>query len=259
MSDHKSSPEQLSQNSDEKTKQTVERNVPFGGNSMSRFMFWIDIETTGLDPKLDKILEISVVVTDYFLNVVDHYNAVIHQSKNETLPRMDQRWRTTHKELLTLVHSPETSKNLNIVAKELESLFSLYSSEGKLVLAGSSVHFDREVLRYHMPSLCQFIHYRIVDVSCFLLIFTAWYPGLYKLLPKKSVTHRSQDDIYSSLNLLKFFKDWIAYNQNYSTSVNLPLPFYLKNTAINPTPTTTAENDYLDTSGFTWPTGLFFR
>ena len=43
-------------------------------------LVWVDCEMTGLDPKVDTLLEVAVLITDSDLNILaDGPNLVIHQ------------------------------------------------------------------------------------------------------------------------------------------------------------------------------------
>ena len=56
-------------------------------------LVWIDLEMTGLDPEVDRIIEIATVVTDASLEVLaDGPEIAIHQAA-ETLAAMDE-WNT---------------------------------------------------------------------------------------------------------------------------------------------------------------------
>ncbi|KAJ2992577.1 hypothetical protein HDV02_002985 [Globomyces sp. JEL0801] len=56
------------------------------------------------------------------------------------------------------------------------------------VLAGNSVHVDRQFLCQEMPDLIQHLHYRIVDVSTIKELSRRWYPDDHP--PKKGLAHR---------------------------------------------------------------------
>jgi oligoribonuclease len=58
-------------------------------------LIWIDLEMTGLEPKVDHIIEIATIVTDSDLNTIAEGPVfAIHQS-DEILAGMDE-WNTTH-------------------------------------------------------------------------------------------------------------------------------------------------------------------
>ena len=58
-------------------------------------LVWIDCEFTGLNPDVDRIIEIATLVTDSELNIIaEGPSLVIHQSE-EQLALMDE-WNVTH-------------------------------------------------------------------------------------------------------------------------------------------------------------------
>ena len=58
------------------------------------------------------------------------------------------------------------------------------------VLAGNSVHFDRNFLRNEMPNLLEHLHYRIVDVSTIKVLCKSWFKEEVERLPEKKYSHR---------------------------------------------------------------------
>ncbi|MDA8664186.1 oligoribonuclease, partial [Porticoccaceae bacterium] len=63
-------------------------------NTPSDNLIWIDLEMTGLDPLVERIIEIATVVTDANLNILaEGPSLVIHQSE-DLLKGMDS-WNTT--------------------------------------------------------------------------------------------------------------------------------------------------------------------
>ena len=58
-------------------------------------LIWIDLEMTGLDPEVDRIIEIATIVTDQHLaEAIEGPTIAIHQS-DTTLAAMDE-WNTSH-------------------------------------------------------------------------------------------------------------------------------------------------------------------
>lgn len=87
-----------------------------------------------------------------------------------------------------------------------------------MVLAGSSINFDKMFLQFQMPDLCDCLHYRSIDVSSIMELAKRWNPQLHPYSPKPSHSHRAMDDILSSLELLRFYKQWfftIPPNRNH--------------------------------------------
>lgn len=59
-------------------------------------LIWIDLEMTGLDPEMHKIIEMATIVTDSELNILAEGPVIaIHQPESE-LAKMDEWCTTTH-------------------------------------------------------------------------------------------------------------------------------------------------------------------
>ena len=76
-----------------------------------------------------------------------------------------------------------------------------------IMLAGSTVHFDRQFILSHFPCLQRFLNHKVIDVATLLESARRFNPGILTLKPKPSATHRARDDILDSLKLFKFFKE----------------------------------------------------
>jgi len=151
-------------------------------------MVWIDCEMSGLDPNVDHLLEIAVIVTDKELNVLaEGPNLVIHQS-NEVLSGMDE-WCTQHHGESGLT---EKVKNSTLSLKECEDqvleFVQEWTPKGKCPLAGNSIAQDAKFLDIHMPNLMNHLHYRIVDVSTVKELARRWYPGDFSRKPSKKIS-----------------------------------------------------------------------
>lgn len=82
-----------------------------------------------------------------------------------------------------------------------------YITESHSPIAGNSVYMDRLFLRKFMPTLDEYLHYRIIDVSTVKELCNRWNPDLVKEQPKKQYTHRALLDIKESVEELKFYKE----------------------------------------------------
>lgn len=76
-----------------------------------------------------------------------------------------------------------------------------------ILLAGSTVHFDREFLMVHFPCLRRFLNHKVIDVATFLETSKRFKPELLADKPVPSSTHRAQQDILDSIKLYKYFKE----------------------------------------------------
>jgi oligoribonuclease len=75
------------------------------------------------------------------------------------------------------------------------------------ILAGNSIHVDRQFLMKDMPRITNHLHYRIVDVSSIKVLSQSWYPDLK--YPQKKNVHRALEDIEESIEELLFLKEKI--------------------------------------------------
>lgn len=82
-----------------------------------------------------------------------------------------------------------------------------YITERLCPIAGNSVYMDRLFLGKFMPSLNDYLHYRIIDVSTVKELCKRWNPDLFKEQPEKQYTHRALLDIKESVEELKFYKE----------------------------------------------------
>jgi len=85
-----------------------------------------------------------------------------------------------------------------------------YMSKGPhrlVMLAGSTVHFDRGFLLGHFPCLKRFLNHKVIDVTSLLESARRFRPDVLKTLPKPGGVHRATSDIYDSIGLYKFIKD----------------------------------------------------
>ncbi|MBI3544381.1 MAG: oligoribonuclease [Deltaproteobacteria bacterium] len=161
-------------------------------------MFWVDLEMTGLDENIDKILEVAVIVTDLNFEALETYHRVVYQPK-EVLDAMNDWCKVTHgKSGLTALVA--TGTPLDVVEKELLALaMKHFPGNEKVVLCGNSVGNDQRFLNKHTPDLAKKIHYRVVDVTSFKEIFRS----KWNINVEKAEGHRALDDVLESIGELK--------------------------------------------------------
>lgn len=150
-------------------------------NSATHFL-WCDLETTGLEPfKGDKMLEFAFKLTplDIFceedpqaIKPIWYYQKSVHFSRSEAAALKFSSpfvydMHTKNGLLEECAVSDVTCDQVEIeVCKELDRLHSeLGIKKGSVILAGSSIHFDRKWLEWFTPEICERLHYRIMDVS----------------------------------------------------------------------------------------------
>ena len=73
-------------------------------------------------------------------------------------------------------------------------------------LCGNSIWTDRMFLALQMPSINEFLHHRVVDVSSIKELVSRWRPELRDTFKKRN-THRALDDIRESIEELRHYRE----------------------------------------------------
>ncbi|XP_020581193.1 oligoribonuclease isoform X2 [Phalaenopsis equestris] len=170
-------------------------------------LVWIDLEMTGLEIEVDRILEIACIITDGKLNKsVEGPDLVIKQSK-ECLDRMGE-WCREHHAASGLTERVLQSTITEEDAEEqvLNFVKNYVGSETPL-LAGNSVYVDYMFLKKYMPCLAGIFPHVLVDVSSITALCVRWFPKERKTAPTKVKRHRAMDDIKESIRELKYYKE----------------------------------------------------
>lgn len=125
----------------------------------------LDVETTGLDPKEDRILELGIVVFDDHLEPMTHRSWVTANSNDLGEHDMDEVVQIMHKQS-GLLHDIRTDDNPSIWHAEREAVSFLQRCGATgLPMLGCSVTFDRSMLQVWMPELLEVFHYRSLDAT----------------------------------------------------------------------------------------------
>ena len=172
----------------------------------SKTLIWIDMEMTGLEPDTDRIIEIATLVTDADLNIIAEGPVLaVHQSE-QALAAMDDWNQRTHG-ASGLIERVRASTTDDAEAQRLTLDFLMqYADPRSSPMCGNSIHQDRRFMVRYMPGLEAFFHYRNLDVSTVKELAKRWRPELPGGFTKKG-THQALDDIYESINELKYYRE----------------------------------------------------
>ncbi|CDJ47936.1 oligoribonuclease, putative [Eimeria brunetti] len=176
------------------------------GSQLENPLLWLDCEMTGLDPRKDRILEVACILTDGQLKRVQEGPTIVLHCPKEVLMEMGP-WCQEHhgKSGLTEACMRATTTAAAAEQQIISFLKENGVGTGEAILAGNSIHMDKEFLRNEMPGVLEFLHYRILDVSSIKVLATSWFPGL--LPPKKRYMHRALDDIKESIEELRYYRE----------------------------------------------------
>ncbi|MGW8181178.1 MAG: oligoribonuclease [bacterium] len=168
----------------------------------------LDLETTGLDPEEEVILEVGITLCDNKLNKLATWESLVWPGEYD-LDSLNDIVAKMHGEnglLDELAQSSASMKNPSRVAHDAVNwLESFGVKPNSLPMMGSSVHFDRAFLKKHMPELEAFFTYRNVDISSIKEF--AKHLGLEVHSPKDSVAHRALADTGSTITEARFYYD----------------------------------------------------
>ncbi len=165
---------------------------------------WMDLEMTGLDENIHKIIEIAAIVTDVNGKPLDEYHQVVYQPK-EALDLMDDWCVKTHGSS-GLTEQIPNGKPLEEVEEELVKFLSKnFERNQRPVLAGNSIWNDRKFIDKYLPRISKRLHYRMIDVSSFKEVFRE----KWGLKVEKNNSHRATDDILDSIKELKEYLTYV--------------------------------------------------
>lgn len=169
-------------------------------------ILWVDLEMTGLDPVEDRILEVAAIATDWDFNELATFEAVKKVGTNLVKTRMlgvaGEFWAANPLAREALIAQNLTGKNGRAVENELMAFIAEhFDGEKPVLLAGNSIHQDRKFIENEWPRLNELLHYRMLDVSAWKVVFD----GKYGKRFAKPEEHRALADIRGSIQELKYY------------------------------------------------------
>lgn len=186
---------------------------------------WIDLETTGLDPKTGSILEVAVILTDDNLEPQHEPLQAVLQPTRAGWAETGEFVRAMHAKngLWREIYGADEPRGTPTVlaglatVSDVEMVFcdalrrmaaSLAFKLEKTPLAGSSVHFDRAWIGEHMPRLEALFSHRNVDVSTLNELANRWSTNTWAMRPGvgAEVKHRAVDDLHASMDVLAYYR-----------------------------------------------------
>lgn len=168
---------------------------------------FLDLETTGLDPCFDRILEVGMILTDWQLNEVDRHGVLLRCDPDK-LASMEPAVRVMHKGLLDDieqrgVHPREAYAGcMDFLAK--------HCPKGAVPAAGFTPGFDRGFLAVHCWPMHTWLNHRSLDVSTLKMLREHLRPDVPEP-PKGGKAHRALPDCEEAIKALRhFYSHWLT-------------------------------------------------
>lgn len=175
-------------------------------NSKSRKrILWLDLEMTGLDANRDLILEVAAIVTDWNFTELATFEGVVKHDDGQLGELMEGNgafWNANPAARDGLKAQNGSGKLIGEVERALLDFVNDHFEAGKpVLLGGNSIHMDRRFITAQMPQLEGRLHYRMLDVSAWKVVFEAKFGKKFA----KPEQHRALDDIRGSIEELRYY------------------------------------------------------
>jgi oligoribonuclease len=169
-------------------------------------LIWVDMEMSGLDPLVEKVLEVAIVITDTKLNTVAEGPVIVVHQPAAVLDAMDAWNKSTHAKS-GLIERVKASGTTEAQADEkLVEFLKQHVPAGVSPLCGNSVHQDRRFMVKYLPAFEAWFHYRNLDVSTLKELMRRWRPELAAGMTKHG-RHEALADVYESIDELKYYRE----------------------------------------------------
>lgn len=168
-------------------------------------ILWVDLEMTGLDAENDLILEVAAIATDWDFKELGVYEGIVRHEDMSLEERLDANsvfWDANPDSRKGLVAQNAEGKDLLEVEEDLLKFINEhFEKDVPVLLGGNSIHMDRRFIVFHWPRLDARLHYRMLDVSAWKVVFE----GKFKKKFAKPEDHRALADIRGSIMELKYY------------------------------------------------------
>ena len=182
-------------------------------------LIWVDMEMSGLDPRVEKVLEVAIVITDTELRTVAEAPVIVVHQPAAVLDAMDAWNKSTHAKS-GLIERVKASTTTEAEADgKLVEFLKQHVPAGVSPLCGNSVHQDRRFMVNYLPAFEAWFHYRNLDVSTLKELMRRWRPELAAGMTKHG-RHEALADVYESIDELKYYREHFLIPPTPDASLN---------------------------------------
>ena len=178
-------------------------------NKSQKYVLWVDLEMTGLDPDTDSILEIATVVTDKDLNPLAEGPEFALRHPLERLEAMDDWNRNQHRKSGLWQRVLDSEVDIATAEALTVEFLAQWVPVGKSPMCGNSICQDRRFLHRLMPRLERYFHYRNLDVSTIKELARRWAPEVSRGFSKESA-HTALSDVRDSIAELAYYRPFMG-------------------------------------------------
>jgi oligoribonuclease len=164
------------------------------------FLF-LDMEFSGLDPRVHRPLEIAAIAADPRLKQLGKYHSAFYWDEIEFSDWSER------------VHSSSGLLDLIVDGKEADKIDAelcsfIRSLPGDIVLAGQSVYVDREWINCYLPHFASKLNHRMLDLTTIDMVLE----DLGSSIRYRADTHRAPDDARAALEAARHYMKTLSYN-----------------------------------------------
>lgn len=165
-------------------------------------LIWIDLEMTGLNPTIHRIIEIATLITDAKLNIISKGPVIAINQQEKHMLLMNEWNKTTHKKNGLIERVKKSSYNESKAESKTIFFLKQWVPLKTSPMCGNSIYQDRKFLHQYMPDLENYFHYRCIDVSTIKELVSLWYPKIKGFKKKKSYCIRRYNRINNGITFL---------------------------------------------------------